>query len=234
MSESIERIEEITIPKRRLESILRDYATAQTIHFLKVDVEGAEREVLASSDWDAFRPIVVLVEAVEAWSTTPTHDAWEHILLDAEYEFAAFDGINRFYVDRDHHDLVRALAYPISALDRFVTASVRRPSGRRQTSEFASPRRSAEVSRIASAGPSKKPGPSSTQAKRESEHLSWSLEQADAELDRGEARVGAAQPVPRASARRARAGVAVARIRLSIAHLARGSDDRGRRTACFR
>ena len=99
--------------------------TAQTIHFLKVDVEGAEREVLASSDWDAFRPIVVLVEAVEAWSTTPTHEAWEHILLDAEYEFAAFDGINRFYVDRDHHDLIPALAYPISALDRFVTASAR-------------------------------------------------------------------------------------------------------------
>ena len=52
-------------------------------------------------------------------STAPTHEAWEHILLDAEYEFAAFDGINRFYVDRDHHDLIPALAYPISALDRF-------------------------------------------------------------------------------------------------------------------
>jgi FkbM family methyltransferase len=123
VSETIERVEEITVPKRRLESILREYADAQTIHFLKVDVEGAEREVLASSDWDAFRPIVVLVEAVEAWSTTPTHEAWERILLDAEYEFAAFDGINRFYVDRDHHELITALAYPISALDRFVTAS---------------------------------------------------------------------------------------------------------------
>jgi FkbM family methyltransferase len=122
VSEAIERIEEITVPKRRLESILREYAAAQTIHFLKVDVEGAEREVLASSDWDAFRPIVVVVEAIQAWSTTPTYESWEHILLGAEYEFAAFDGINRFYVDRDHHDLVPALAYPISALDRFVTA----------------------------------------------------------------------------------------------------------------
>ena len=112
-----------TFPKRRLASVLREHATGRTIDFLKVDVEGAEREVLASSDWDAFRPIVVLVEAVAAWSTTPTHDTWEHILLDAEYEFAAFDGINRFYVDRDHHDLLPALAYPISALDQFVTAS---------------------------------------------------------------------------------------------------------------
>ena len=130
MSEAIERIEEITLPKRRLESILREHASEKTIHFLKVDVEGAEREVLASSDWEAFRPIVVLVEAVEAWSTTPSHEAWERILLDAEYEFAAFDGINRFYVDREHHDLIPALAYPISALDGFETASARRAGGR--------------------------------------------------------------------------------------------------------
>jgi FkbM family methyltransferase len=123
-SEEIEHFAEITVPTRRLDSILRDYAP-QTIHFLKVDVEGAEREVLASSDWEAFRPVVVLVEAVETWSTTTTYEAWEHILLGADYEFAAFDGINRFYVDRDHVDLVPALAYPISVLDRFVTASAR-------------------------------------------------------------------------------------------------------------
>ena len=53
----------------------------------------------------------------------PTHDGWEHILLAAGYEFATFDGINRFYVDQQHQGLIPALAYPISALDRFVTTS---------------------------------------------------------------------------------------------------------------
>ena len=75
----------------------------------RVDVEGAEREVLASSDWNVFRPIVVVVEAVAPWSTKPTHEAWEPLLLGAEYALAAFDGINRFYVDRGRSDLILAL-----------------------------------------------------------------------------------------------------------------------------
>jgi FkbM family methyltransferase len=121
--DAIERIEEVVVPQRRLEGILRAHAADRTIHFLKVDVEGAEREVLASSDWSSCRPIVVIAEAVESCSTAPTHENWEHVLLDAGYRFAAFDGINRFYVDRDHDYLIPSLAYPISALDRFVRGS---------------------------------------------------------------------------------------------------------------
>jgi FkbM family methyltransferase len=123
VSQAIERIEEIAIPQRRLESVLREHAADRTIHFLKVDVEGAEAQVLASSDWACFRPIVVIAEAIEPWSTSPTHENWENVLLDAGYQFAAFDGINRFYVDHSHEDLIPILAYPISALDRFTTAS---------------------------------------------------------------------------------------------------------------
>jgi FkbM family methyltransferase len=122
--EAIERIEETAVPQRRLDSILQEHAADRTIHFLKVDVEGAERQVLASSDWASFRPIVVIAEAVESCSTSPTHENWESVLLDADYQFAAFDGINRFYVDQGHDELIPILAYPISALDRFVTVSM--------------------------------------------------------------------------------------------------------------
>jgi FkbM family methyltransferase len=120
--ETIERFEEVVIEQRRLDSVLEEHAAGRTIHFLKIDVEGAEGQVLASSDWSSFRPIVVIAEAIESLSTTPTHEGWETVLLDAGYLFAAFDGINRFYVDRAHDDLIPALAYPMSALDRFVTA----------------------------------------------------------------------------------------------------------------
>lgn len=123
VSESIEHVEEIAVPQLRLESVMR--TEGRDIHFLKIDVEGAERQVLASANWSAHRPFVVVVEAVKSWTATPTHDEWEHILLDAEYEFAAFDGINRFYVHRAHRELAEALAYPVSALDRFVPASLR-------------------------------------------------------------------------------------------------------------
>lgn len=123
--QAVERIEEVELPQRRLESILRDHAQGRTIHFLKIDVEGAERQVLASSDWTTFRPIVVVAEAVEPLSTVSTHEQWEPILAEAGYRFAAFDGINRFYVEPEHEHLIPALAYPVSALDGFVPSSLR-------------------------------------------------------------------------------------------------------------
>jgi FkbM family methyltransferase len=68
------------------------------IDFLKVDVEGAERDVLAGADWRRFRPKVVLVEAVAPGDMAPSHEAWEPILTGNGYAFAFFDGLNRFYV----------------------------------------------------------------------------------------------------------------------------------------
>ena len=47
----VEEIEEVRVSQRRLASILAEHAGDRTIHFLKVDVEGAEYQVLASSDW---------------------------------------------------------------------------------------------------------------------------------------------------------------------------------------
>lgn len=125
LTQAIDRVQEVTVRVRRLQTILAEHAASQTIHFLKVDVEGAEREVLASSDWTVFRPIVVVVESIEPWSTSSTHESWEYVLLEAGYQFAAFDGINRFYVDHAHEGIAPVLAYPVSALDGFMTAATR-------------------------------------------------------------------------------------------------------------
>ena len=70
----------------------------EEIDFLKVDVEGAERDVLAGADWRRFRPKVVLAEAVAPGTMAPSHAEWEPILLSNGYGFAFFDGLNRFYV----------------------------------------------------------------------------------------------------------------------------------------
>jgi FkbM family methyltransferase len=68
------------------------------IDFLKVDVEGAEAEVLRGGDWRRYRPKIVLVEAIAPGSMAPSHEEWEPILTGSEYRFAFFDGLNRFYV----------------------------------------------------------------------------------------------------------------------------------------
>jgi FkbM family methyltransferase len=77
---------------------LCDAHRVEDIDFLKVDVEGAERDVLAGADWRRFRPKVVLAEAVAPGTMAPSHAEWEPILFGAGYGFAFFDGLNRFYV----------------------------------------------------------------------------------------------------------------------------------------
>ncbi len=78
---------------------------AETIHFLKIDVEGAEEKVLRGADFARFRPWVVLVEATEPLSNQLSHFGWDPILIGADYEFVLFDGLNRFYVAEEKAEL---------------------------------------------------------------------------------------------------------------------------------
>ncbi|MDQ4132796.1 MAG: FkbM family methyltransferase [Actinomycetota bacterium] len=92
----------------------------RTIDFLSVDVEGFERQVLAGNDWTRWRPRVVVVEATQPRTTIPTHEEWEPILLEADYVFAAFDGLNRYYVRFEDSELVAMLATPANVFDDYV------------------------------------------------------------------------------------------------------------------
>ena len=109
-----------TVRVARLDEILDRYANERAVDFLKIDVEGAEREVLASFDPSAVRARVIVVEAISPLTHRPAQAEWEPLLLDAGYLHAAFDGINRFYVPQEHAELTDVLAYPISPLDRYV------------------------------------------------------------------------------------------------------------------
>ena len=90
------------------------------VDFLKVDVEGFEREVLAGADWYSFRPRVVVMEATVPKSDKPAHEGWEPTLLEAGYRLALFDGLNRFYAHADEPALLQALAIPANVFDDFV------------------------------------------------------------------------------------------------------------------
>ena len=60
------------------------------VHFLKVDVEGFEANVLAGADFVRFRPWILVVEATEPNLTTLSHTRWEPILLEAGYTAGLF------------------------------------------------------------------------------------------------------------------------------------------------
>jgi FkbM family methyltransferase len=93
------------------------------VHFLKIDVEGAEPEVLAGIDLALRRPWVIVVEATRPTTTIPSHQAWEPRVLAAGYRLACDDGLNRYYVADEHAGLASALALPLEARDDHVTAS---------------------------------------------------------------------------------------------------------------
>ena len=115
--------EDVTVPGVRLDDAVADAGLADVpVHFLLVDVEGAEAEVLASVDLARWRPWVLVVEATAPNSTEQTHHAWEPRLLAAGYELCLFDGVSRFYVAREHaEELGPRLSYPACVLDGYVT-----------------------------------------------------------------------------------------------------------------
>jgi FkbM family methyltransferase len=97
------------IPVRRIRVAVQTLAeichqhAAPTIHFLNVDAQGAEALVLQGADFTRFRPWIVLAQATVPLTRAESHLAWEPILRAAEYRFAWFDGLNRFYLAAEHH-----------------------------------------------------------------------------------------------------------------------------------
>lgn len=61
-----------------------------TIHFLKVDVEGFENEVLRSNDWKKYRPILLCIE-----SNHLVND-WHDYLKEQKYTVVFNDGLNDY------------------------------------------------------------------------------------------------------------------------------------------
>lgn len=94
----------ITKPVRPLAALCAE-AGLDSIDFLKIDVEGAEADVLAGMDFQRYRPRVVLVEAVVPGSMADASSGWEPDLLRQGYRYVFFDRLNRFYVAEEEESL---------------------------------------------------------------------------------------------------------------------------------
>jgi FkbM family methyltransferase len=108
-----------------LQAIALEHCAGKTVHFLKIDVEGHEANVIAGADWQNFRPLVLVIEAVvegEQAVSKQMAPPWDSVLLDARYLFAWFDGLNRFYVRHESRDLMQYFDSPVNVLDHFELA----------------------------------------------------------------------------------------------------------------
>ncbi len=102
-----------------LNQIFEKYADGP-IHFLKIDVEGAEKTVLRGLDLTRWRPWILVVEATIPLSEELNYEVWEPSVLAAEYEMVYFDGLNRFYVAREHAELGQSFKAPPNVFDDFM------------------------------------------------------------------------------------------------------------------
>jgi FkbM family methyltransferase len=94
----------ITAPVMTLEELCDRYARSE-IDFLKVDVEGAEQDVLRHGNWYKHRPKVVIAEALAPYTLAPAWEAWEPCLTKHGYRYVWFDTLNRYYVSEEAAEL---------------------------------------------------------------------------------------------------------------------------------
>jgi hypothetical protein len=96
----------MAMPVTTLKELCRQHAPP-VFEFLKVDVEGAEQEVLLNGDWRSFRPKVVVVEALAPYTLAPAWPAWEPFLAKHGYRYVWFDSLNRYYLAEEASELAR-------------------------------------------------------------------------------------------------------------------------------
>ena len=102
-----------------LTNICKQYAN-QDIHFLKIDVEGFELQVLKGVDFKVIRPWIVVVESTLPLSQIESYKEWEKVLTNSEYHFIYFDGVNRYYIADEHEILDCNFDSPPNFFDNFI------------------------------------------------------------------------------------------------------------------
>ena len=77
----------------------------QAIHFLKIDVEGWERNVLEGMDFTKYRPWILCIEACRPGTEELDYSSWESLLLQNNYHYVRTVGLNRWYVAKEKKEI---------------------------------------------------------------------------------------------------------------------------------
>jgi FkbM family methyltransferase len=110
---------ETSVPSVTLAALF-ELCGEREIQWLKIDVEGFERQVLSSWGDAPARPWVVVVESTLPLTQIQSYADWESVLLGYGYSLAYFDGLNRFYVSSRHRELLATFEAPPNVFDGFA------------------------------------------------------------------------------------------------------------------
>lgn len=113
------KFREYDIEARTLKDVLAEHAAGKAIHFMKIDVEGFEGEVIAGNDWKKFRPKVLCIES------NHIQEDWDAVLRASDYKEFMFDGINRYYIANEaYEELSVTFDYASTALSKVPISAV--------------------------------------------------------------------------------------------------------------
>lgn len=96
------------------------FANDNSIHWLKIDVEGFEKEVLSSWGKSDANPWIIVIESTLPLTQQESHREWEIHLIERGYSFIYFDGLNRFYLAQDRQHLRKYFQSPPNVFDNFA------------------------------------------------------------------------------------------------------------------
>ena len=91
----------VTVRSTRLDTLLRTHGL-KTIDYCSIDVEGAERAVLRSIDFDEFDITALSIE-----NNRPGHESYQDIMHPAGYRQVAVLGVDEIWVKRSASVLPR-------------------------------------------------------------------------------------------------------------------------------
>lgn len=106
------------IQVKTLNQVCAEYVKGP-IHFLKIDVEGAEEKVLQGLDLIVWRPWILIIESTLPNTQFVSYHHWETAILSKGYDFIYFDGLNRYYLAQEHKHLNAAFSSPPNVFDEF-------------------------------------------------------------------------------------------------------------------
>ena len=106
----------LVVPMTTLAELCDQHASC-AIDFLKVDVEGAEEDVLLNGNWCKYRPKVVVAEALAPYTLTPAWQRWGAMLEEHGYRYVWCDSLNRYYVSAEADELGQCFGPDIEQLE---------------------------------------------------------------------------------------------------------------------
>jgi FkbM family methyltransferase len=98
-------VEAIKVRVDTLAQVLDKNVGSKRIHYMNVDCESRDFDVLQSNDWDRFRPVILTVEDGE-FKLSSCGSKIKSFLEDAGYVMYSFCHVTSFFIDRTYYPIV--------------------------------------------------------------------------------------------------------------------------------